>query len=81
LDCKRTIVTWKKVVVVVMDPLRAVENMLGPVERWPTHILFVVEDTDARTMKNVAAFTYGNDVPVHMASERYFTLMGIEIRA
>jgi hypothetical protein len=48
-----------------MDLMKAVEDRLGAVESWPTHIFqMFVEGPSARTVKNVAAFMYGNDVPL-----------------
>ena len=44
-----------------MDPLSAVEDILGDVESWPTCIIldiFVVKPTTL-SVQNVAAFMYG----------------------
>ena len=48
-----------------MDPLIAVEDILGGVESWPTYIIynmFLVEPNTI-SVKKVAAFMYGSGVP------------------
>jgi len=48
------------------DPLRAVEDTLGDVDNWPTYNicdLFVAEPNTI-SVKHVAAFMYGNGVPI-----------------
>ena len=51
---------------VVIDPLRAVEDILGDVESWHTYIIYNMFLVEANTIsvKKVAAFMYGNAVPV-----------------
>jgi len=49
-----------------MDPLRAVEDIVGDVDSWPTYIicdLFVTEPNTI-SVKHVADFMYGNGVPI-----------------
>jgi hypothetical protein len=52
-----------------MDPLSVVEERVGAVESWPTYIILhmFVEEPNARTVRNVAGFMYGNQVPVEHA--------------
>jgi len=49
-----------------MDPLIAVEDILGNVESWPTSTIIdiFVTKPNATSVQNVAAFMYGNGVPV-----------------
>ena len=49
-----------------MDSLSAVENILGDVESLPTCIILDICVTKPNTISvlNVAAFMYGNGVPV-----------------
>jgi hypothetical protein len=44
-----------------MDPEEAVEELLGPVDSWPTYIIrhTFTQILHARAMKHVAAFMYG----------------------
>ena len=56
-----------------MDPLSAVEDILGDVERCPTSIIldiFVVKPNTISVV-NVAAFMYGYGVPVENAVELF----------
>jgi hypothetical protein len=41
-----------------LDPLEAVEVLLGPIESWPTYIIrhMFVEDPNVRNTENVAGF-------------------------
>jgi hypothetical protein len=43
-----------------MDPLSVLEKRVGAVETWPTYIIrhVFVDEPDARTMKNMAAFLW-----------------------
>ena len=64
-----------------MDPLRAVEDTLGDVESWPTYIIynmFLVEPNTI-SVKKVAAFMYGNGVPVISAINCFNACMGLDI--
>jgi hypothetical protein len=49
-----------------MDPLRLVEDRVGDVESWPTFIILhrFVEEPNARTVKNISTFMFGNNVPI-----------------
>jgi len=49
-----------------MDPLSAVEDILGNVESWPTSTIIdiFVRNPNATSVQNVVAFMYGNGVPV-----------------
>jgi len=52
-----------------MDHLKAVEDMLGDVETWPSYVIynmFIVEPNTI-SVKKIAAFMYGNGVPVEKA--------------
>jgi hypothetical protein len=62
-----------------MDPLSAVEDILGDVESWPTCILdiFVVKP-NRLSVQNVAAFMYGNGVPVEKAVDCFVACIGID---
>jgi hypothetical protein len=47
-----------------MDPLQAVECVIGPVHNWPSYILhhLFIEDPDNYVLKNVSAFMYGHGI-------------------
>ena len=48
-----------------MDPLKTVEDILGDVESWPTYIIYMfLVEPNTISIKKVAAFMYGNAVPV-----------------
>jgi energy-converting hydrogenase Eha subunit B len=51
-----------------MDPLRVVEEYLVAVESWLTYIIVhtFVEVPSDHSVKNVAAFMFGNDVPIEI---------------
>ena len=50
----------------IMDPLSKVENILGDVESWPSSIIIDLFITKTCTLSviHVAAFMYGNNIPV-----------------
>ena len=63
-----------------MDPLRAVEDILGNVDTWPTYIicdLFVTEHNTI-SVKHFAAFMYGNGVPIEKAIECFITCIEMD---
>jgi hypothetical protein len=63
-----------------MDPLRAVEDILGNVDSWPTYIicdLFVTE-RNTISVKHVAAVMYGNGVPIEKAIDCFIICIGID---
>jgi hypothetical protein len=63
-----------------MSTLKWVEEVVGGVESWPTCMIlnmFVVQPNE-HAMKKVAAFLYGNGVPVEMAVECYVACRGRE---
>ena len=53
----------------IMDPLSAVENILGHEETWPSSIIIDLSITKPCTLSviHVAAFMYGNNIPVEKA--------------
>ena len=62
-----------------MDPLKAFEDISGDVESWPTYIiynLYVVERSTI-SVKKVAAFMYGNAVPMISAINCFNACMGL----
>jgi len=63
-----------------MDPLSAVENNLGGVEIWPSSIIIDLFITKHCTISviNVAAFMYGNNVPVEKAVDCFVACVGID---
>jgi len=63
-----------------MDPLRAVEDILGNVESWSTYIGYnmLVVAPNTINVKKVAAFMYGNGVPVERAIDCFNTCMGLD---
>jgi len=66
--------------IAVMDPLRAVEDILGDLETWPTYIItnmFIVEPNTI-SVKKVVAFLYGNGVPVERAIDCFNACMGLD---
>jgi hypothetical protein len=63
-----------------MSTLKRVEEIVGGVKSWPTYMIldmFVCSPTE-QAMKKVAAFMYGNGVPVEMAAECYVACRGRE---
>ena len=63
-----------------MDPLSAVENILGDVESWPSSIidLFITKPCTVSVI-NVAAFMYGNNVPVEKVVDCFVACVGIQL--
>jgi hypothetical protein len=61
-----------------MDPLKAVEDKLGSIETWPSYIIehIFVDKPNARIMRNVAAFMYGNSIELEKAFECYYACNG-----
>jgi hypothetical protein len=61
-----------------MDPLKAVEDVLGPVDNWPSYMIshMFVDVPNARIMKNVAAFMYGNGIELDKAIKCYHACNG-----
>ena len=53
-----------------MNLLECVERHLGPIDGWPTYILFYLfcKVPISIRVKKLAAFFYGNDVPLNIAS-------------
>jgi hypothetical protein len=49
-----------------IDPLSVVEEHLGAMETWPTSIILhkFVEDLSEHSVREVAEFMCGNDVPI-----------------
>ena len=64
-----------------MNPLQEVEDIVGePVENWPTYVIynmFLVEPNTI-SVKKVAAFMYGNAVPVISAINCFNACMGLD---
>ena len=63
-----------------MDPLRAVEDILGNGGSWPTYItcdLFVTEPNTI-SVKRVAAFMYGNGVPIEKAIDYFIACIEMD---
>jgi hypothetical protein len=57
-------------IIEAMSTMKWVEEIVGGVESWPTYMIlnmFVCPPTE-HSMKKVAAFMYGNGVPVEMAA-------------
>jgi hypothetical protein len=54
---------------IIMDALRAFEYILGDVESWPSYLIYdiFVLQHNTNSVKNVAAFRYGNGVPIEKA--------------
>lgn len=52
-----------------MDALRAFEYISGNVESWPAYLIYdiLVVEHNTNSVKNVAAFRYGNGVPIEKA--------------
>jgi hypothetical protein len=56
-----------------IDPLKCVQELVGPVKSWPIYNKTGVVEPCIRFMKNVTAFMYGNEVPVENAAKFYET--------
>jgi len=54
-----------------MTLITAAENIIGPIENWPSHILeyLFCEIPNPDALKELTAFFYGNGVPCPMASQ------------
>jgi hypothetical protein len=62
------------------DPLRAVEDITGDVDIWHTYIicdLFVTEPNTI-SVKHVAAFMYGNGVPIEKTVDCFIASVGFD---
>ena len=61
-----------------MNPLKAVEDILGNVETWPSYVLFniFVEIPCPQSIKKVAAFMCGNGVPRNIAVDCFIAFSG-----
>ena len=64
----------------IMDLLSAVENILGDVETWPSSIFIDLFITKPCTLIviHVAAFMYGNNIPVEKAMDCFVACVGID---
>ena len=62
-----------------MYSLSTVEDILGNVESWPNSIIIdiIVTKPNATSVQNVAAFMYGNGVPVKKAVDYFVACIGI----
>ena len=63
-----------------MDPLSAVEDILGDMEYWPACLIldiFVVKP-NTLSVQNVAPFMYGNGVPVENAVDCFIVCIGLD---
>jgi len=56
-----------------MSLITAAENIIGPIENWPSRILeyLFCEIPNIDAMVEVIAFFYGNGIPCSMASQLY----------
>jgi len=62
-----------------MDPLRVVEDILGDVETWLTHIICMsVVVTNKISVNKVAAYMNGNGVTVERAIDCFKACMGLD---
>jgi hypothetical protein len=54
-----------------MDPLSLVEERVGAVETWLSYIILhmFMDEPNARTVKSLAGFLYGNEVDLDTASK------------
>jgi len=54
-----------------MSLIRAVENIVGSIENWPTHILehLFCEIPDLEALEGLIAFFYGKGIPCPMACQ------------
>jgi hypothetical protein len=52
-----------------MDSLSLVEERVGAVETWPSYIIrhMFMDEPNARTVKSLAGFLYGNEVDLESA--------------
>jgi hypothetical protein len=64
-----------------MDPLSLVEEHLGAVESWPTYITqqMIIEQPSERSVRGVAEFIDGNDVPYELAVECFNACNGGDV--
>jgi hypothetical protein len=54
-----------------MDPVSAVEELLGPIETWPTTVVedMCITEPHVGGLRLVATFMFGNGVPIDVASD------------
>jgi hypothetical protein len=54
-----------------MDPLSLVEERVGAIETWPSYIIRhkFMDEPNARKVKNLAGFLYGNEVDLESATK------------
>jgi hypothetical protein len=63
-----------------MDPLSAIEEIIGDVDTWPTYIihdLFITEPT-VKSVKTVVAFMCGNGIPCELAIDCFNACNGLK---
>jgi hypothetical protein len=60
--------------------LGAVEDILGDVDSWPTYLIYdiFVVNRNTISVQNVAAFMYGNGVPVEKAVDCFLACIGLD---
>ena len=63
----------------VMDPLQAVEDILGDIDTWPSYTIYFIfiEKPCSHSIRLVAAFMYGNGVPLDVAVDCFNACCGI----
>ena len=63
-----------------MDPLRAVEDIVGDVDSWPTYIIcdLFVTNPNTISVKHVIAFMYSKGVPIEKAVDCFIAYVGMD---
>jgi len=63
-----------------MEPLRAIEDISGDVESWPVYLIYdiFVLEPNTNSVKNVAAFMYGNGVPIEIAVDCFIACIVLD---
>ena len=63
-----------------MDPLRAVEDILGNVDTQPNYIICDLFDTEPNNISatHVAAFIYGNGIPIEKAIDCFIACIEMD---
>jgi hypothetical protein len=62
-----------------MDPLSAVEDIIGHIDTWPTYIIrdMFITSPSVKSVKTVAAFMCGNGIPCEIAIDCFNACNGL----
>ena len=63
-----------------MDPLSAIEEIIGHVDTWPTYIIhdMFIEEPNVKSVKTVATFICGNTISCGLAIDCFNACNGLK---